>query len=70
MSENKRFIRPNDEVASALECLAQGLWSANELDRNAEHANVVDGLFAIARALDGVASAVRDIAAQREGAGS
>lgn len=32
--------------------------SPNEMDRNGEEANVVDGLFAIARALDGVRSAL------------
>lgn len=33
--------------------------SPNEGDRNGETANMVDGLFAIARALDRVADAVR-----------
>lgn len=35
------------------------LISPNENDRNLEPANVVDGLFAIARSLDRVASALR-----------
>jgi hypothetical protein len=34
-------------------------FSGNELDRNAEQANVVDGLFAIARGLHDVADAIR-----------
>lgn len=33
--------------------------SPNEGDRNGETANMVDGLFAIARALDRVADAIR-----------
>ncbi len=35
------------------------LISPNEADSNSEPANVVDGLFAIARALDRLADAVR-----------
>jgi hypothetical protein len=35
------------------------LTSPNEADRNGEIANMVDGLFAIARALDRVADAIR-----------
>lgn len=38
--------------------------STNEADRNLEPANVVDGLFAIARALDRVAEAVNGVAGQ------
>lgn len=34
--------------------------SPNELDRNLEPANVVDGLFAIARALEHVAVALQE----------
>ena len=41
---------------------ARAIWgtlqSPNELDSNLEPANVVDGLFAIARALDRVARAI------------
>ena len=40
------------------ELIAEGLWSANESDRNGEQANVVDGLFAIARGLELVAGAI------------
>jgi hypothetical protein len=35
------------------------LTSPNEGDRNGEPANMVDGLFAVARALDRVADAIR-----------
>jgi hypothetical protein len=42
----------NDSLASALR---ETLISPNEGDRNGESANVVDGLFAISRALDRVA---------------
>jgi len=38
--------------------LSQALFSPNECDRNGEDANVVDGLFAIARALETLARAV------------
>jgi hypothetical protein len=44
-------------VASALTAT---LISPNECDRNFEAANVVDGLFAIARALHDVANAIRE----------
>ena len=39
--------------------IAAGLVSPNEADTNGEPANVVDGLFAIARAIDRLADAVR-----------
>jgi hypothetical protein len=45
-----------DQLAKALTACLQ---SPNESDRNGEDANVVDGLFAIARSLDKVASALR-----------
>lgn len=47
-------VKP-DEVADAI---YSALISPNEMDRNFESANVVDGMFAIARALDRVASAL------------
>ena len=41
------------KIADALSRIADGaLVSVNELDANMDPANVVDGLFAIARALD------------------
>jgi hypothetical protein len=40
------------------DALLQALFSDNESDQNGEAANVVDGLFAIARALDRVARAL------------
>ena len=45
--------------------IAAGLISPNEADSNGEAANVVDGLFAIARAIDGLAAAMRGEAAPR-----
>jgi hypothetical protein len=45
-----------DPVAKAIR---KTLISPNESDRNFEAANVVDGLFAIARALHDLADAVR-----------
>jgi hypothetical protein len=42
--------------------IAAGLISPNETDSNGEPANVVDGLFAIARAIDRLADAATRIA--------
>lgn len=46
-------------LRAVAEAVHAGLVSPNERDRNLEPANVVDGLFAIARALHDVADAVR-----------
>lgn len=48
-----------NKIAKALE---NTLISPNELDQNLEDANVVDGLFAIARAIDNLARAIRESA--------
>jgi len=40
--------------------LSETLISPNESDRNGEAANVVDGLFAISRALNRIAVALED----------
>lgn len=45
----------DEQIAKAI---ADTLSSPNEADRNGEVANVVDGLYAIARALDRVARAL------------
>jgi hypothetical protein len=50
----------DDQVAKALR---QTLVSPNEYDSKGEAANVVDGLFAIARALNRVAKAIDGIKA-------
>lgn len=42
------------DTAYFAERMAQALISANERDSNQEPANVVDGLFAIARAINGL----------------
>lgn len=48
----------DDKIGGALrDCLI----SPNEMDRNMESANVVDGLFAIARAIDRLATAVHKL---------
>jgi hypothetical protein len=47
---------PPNPVAGAI---GYALVSPNEGDSNGEPANVVDGLFAIARAVDGLAAAIR-----------
>jgi hypothetical protein len=48
------------------DALLQALFSDNESDQNGEAANVVDGLFAIARALDRVARALERRGAAEE----
>lgn len=50
-------VADNETTAKALR---EVFISPNEMDRNMEPANVVDGLFAIARALHDVASAIRE----------
>lgn len=47
-----------EQVAKAL---METLVSPNESDQNLEPANVVDGLFAIARGLEAVARSIRDL---------
>jgi hypothetical protein len=53
----------DDRVAEAI---LYTLHSPNEVDRNLEPANVVDGLFAIARALNKVAAALEALKDVRE----
>jgi hypothetical protein len=48
---------PRTDIGNALRGT---LISPNESDANGEPANVVDGLFAIARAIEGLAQAIRD----------
>jgi hypothetical protein len=54
--------RQKDDLADAL---TSTLQSVNECDRNGEPANVVDGLFAIARAIHRLAEAVDRATEQR-----
>lgn len=58
-SANK-IMNSNLEAAEALRGIAAHLTSPNECDSNMEPANVVDGLFAISRALNLVAQAISD----------
>jgi hypothetical protein len=51
----------NEPLTRLAKALADALFSPNELDRNMEPANVVDGLFAIARALNRVATAIDNV---------
>jgi hypothetical protein len=51
------------DIAQALQAV---LVSPNEMDNNMEQANVVDGLFAIARAIDHVARALIALREDRE----
>ncbi len=54
-----------DKLANAItDGLGSTLISPNEVDLNMEAANVVDGLFAIARALHDVAAAIRERTAE------
>lgn len=48
----------NDQAAEAIR---DSLISPNECDQNMENANVVDGLFAIARSIERLAKAVESI---------
>ena len=58
--------KPNSDDLTAA-ALRQTLISPNECDSNSEDANVVDGLFAIARALRDVAAAVREASGPKPG---
>jgi hypothetical protein len=49
------------ELVDVLEEFTTRFESPNESDRNGETANVVDGLFAIARGLHAVAKAIESI---------
>jgi hypothetical protein len=51
----------NDQTSKIASALYGVLESPNESDRNMEAANVVDGLFAIARALDSVAQSITSL---------
>ncbi len=51
-----KLQRKNDPVAIAI---LEVLRSPNEGDSNGEAANIVDGLFAIARAIDHLADALK-----------
>jgi len=51
-------VYDTDPPAAAI---AAGLISPNEADANGEPANVVDGLFAIARAIGELTAAIRDV---------
>jgi len=43
------------------DAIQRTLESVNEYDRNMEPANVVDGLFAVARGLQAIAKALREL---------
>jgi len=51
-------VLDSDPPALAIGAVAAVLVSPNEADSNGEPANVVDGLFAIARAIDRLADAI------------
>ena len=59
MSGEPRRLSDGENIALAL---ARVFESPNETDSNGECANVVDGLFAIARALDAVSRSVDAVA--------
>ncbi|HLI51012.1 MAG TPA: hypothetical protein VKU87_04400 [Thermomicrobiaceae bacterium] len=48
----------SEQLELIARAIAENLSSPNELDRNLEPANVVDGLYAIARAVHHLARAV------------
>ena len=51
-------------MSESLAAIAKAIWgtleSPSEMDRNLESANVVDGLFAIARSIGDLADAIRE----------
>lgn len=49
------------EITSTLRVIAEAFISPNETDANGEYANVIDGLFAIARAIGRVADALEKL---------
>jgi hypothetical protein len=55
-----------DKMDRQGEALKACLMSPNEADRNGEVANVVDGLFAIARAIHRLAKAVETVKAEED----
>jgi len=57
MTKNEKPNRPKN--SELLDCFI----SPNESDRNLEAANVVDGLFAIARGLTAIAKAIEELKA-------
>ena len=56
-------IFDTDPPTMAIASLAMCLSSPQELDRNGEPANVVDGLYAIARAVEAVCGELADLRA-------
>ena len=50
--------KPEEQISKALFAC---LFSPNEMDSNFENANIVDALFAIARALDRCAKAIENM---------
>jgi hypothetical protein len=50
-----------DAVAKAIGRLADMLWSSTRENQEGDRANMVDALFAIADALNGVARQIRDL---------
>lgn len=55
-----QIVSASEIVATPLARIASHLTSPNETDSNLEPANVVDGLFAIARSLRHIGDAIRD----------
>lgn len=59
--ERKQATIDQERIAKLLpEAMRETLISPNEVDQNSESANVVDGLFAIARAIQRLAKAIED----------
>ena len=60
MSEHTERFAVQSVNQFVSQALINTLSSPNELDSNGEEANVVDGLFAIARSVDNLADAIRN----------
>lgn len=61
MTGSSERAKQRDALVESALHVARGLVSPNEMDRNGESANLVDGLFAIARAISDLAEAVREV---------
>jgi hypothetical protein len=60
--------RPSSKRAKSIsDAVVASFTSLNECDRNGEAANITDGLFAIARALNRIASAIEGLPASSNG---
>ena len=53
-------MNPDERIKHLIQAIYGVFESPNEVDVNLEPANVVDGLFAIARAINNLAKAIKE----------